>query len=116
MMFNTLVERVEKDFSEMPGLEVTMAPGRPPLEHRRRRLPLRHRRPGGRWLPEVDDEAYGHPHRSGAVDGKGRRELSYKSVQRPHPRHRIVAFYRTAGLRYFCAASFFICSTALATL
>ena len=27
MTFNTLVERVEKDFSEMPGLEVTMAQG-----------------------------------------------------------------------------------------
>jgi hypothetical protein len=27
MMFNTLVERVEKDFAEMPGLEVTMAQG-----------------------------------------------------------------------------------------
>ena len=27
MTFNTLVERVEKDFAEMPGLEVTMAQG-----------------------------------------------------------------------------------------
>ena len=27
MTFNTLVERVGKDFSEMPGLEVTMAQG-----------------------------------------------------------------------------------------
>ena len=27
MTFNTLVERVEKDFSEMPALEVTMAQG-----------------------------------------------------------------------------------------